>query len=283
MTELNTNPNREEILHALDGGGSPVIHRALIVEENAFNDAERTITAYCTTLDRDRFGDTIQPAGMRNANYRNNPVVLWAHNYDMPPIAKSLWERPDEKGVRICMQFDTRDEAMEIYRLYREGYLNAFSIGFLPIAFERIFENNVLTGLNFTDWELIECSAVPVPANPNALQDALARGLVRSEVILSAMRPDGAHSNDDDGYHSEQAERGELEFHAHIAQATSLIDCCREAAGHIRRLGELLREFPDLRISGGLNRKNEPGTIDATALIERIAERELRRRRGAIN
>jgi HK97 family phage prohead protease len=180
----NAEEYRNALLNALEKGEKPRVVKSFNVGYKEFNDAERTITAYCTTIDRDRFGDTVQPGGMKNQNYRRNPVVLWAHNYTIPPIAKSLWEKPDGKGVRMKMQFDVRDEAMEVYRLYKEGYLNAFSIGFLPIEYEQVFEGKSFTGFNFTEWELIENSAVPVPANPAALQDAYEKGMIRSDLLI---------------------------------------------------------------------------------------------------
>ena len=180
----NLEKYRSSLLEALQKGEKPRVVKSFNVGYKEFNDAERTITAYCTTIERDRFGDTVQPAGMKNGNYRRNPVVLWAHNYSIPPIAKSLWEKPDAKGVRMKMQFDVRDEAMEVYRLYKEGYLNAFSIGFLPIEYEQVFEGKNFIGFNFTEWELIENSAVPVPANPSALQDAYEKGMIRSDLLI---------------------------------------------------------------------------------------------------
>jgi HK97 family phage prohead protease len=186
---------RNALLASLTKGEQPRVVKMFIVEHKEFNDTERTITAYCTTVDRDRYGDTVQPDGMNNKNYRRNPVILWAHNYTVPPIAKSLWEKPDAKGVRMKMQFDTRDEAMEVYRLYKEGYLNAFSIGFLPMEYEQIFEGKSFTGFNFKTWELIENSAVPVPANPEALQDAYTRGILHTDVLVRSF------SDSDSGFH----------------------------------------------------------------------------------
>ena len=41
----------------------------------------------------DRDFDTINPDGWNLENYRKNPVVLWNHEWDDPPVAKSLEER----------------------------------------------------------------------------------------------------------------------------------------------------------------------------------------------
>jgi phage head maturation protease len=58
-------------------------------------------------------------------------------------------------------QFDLEDSfAKEIYRKYKDGFLNAFSVGFIPLEAE---ENT------YTKSELLEISAVPIPANPNAI------------------------------------------------------------------------------------------------------------------
>ena len=53
---------------------------------------ERTITAYVSTNEWDRYGERFESDSFRAGmeNYLKNPVVLWAHDYARPPIAKTL-------------------------------------------------------------------------------------------------------------------------------------------------------------------------------------------------
>ena len=56
-----------------------------------------------------------------------------------------------------------------VYKLYKKGYLNSVSVGYDPIEWEWSDEGNI----NFLKQELLEVSAVPVPANPDAVQAGL--------------------------------------------------------------------------------------------------------------
>ena len=42
-----------------------------------------------STGEVDRHGDTVAPTGWRLDAYRDNPVVLWAHNYGEPAIGRA--------------------------------------------------------------------------------------------------------------------------------------------------------------------------------------------------
>lgn len=115
----------------------------------------------------DRAGDIIEQDGWRLQNFKKNPQLLWGHNQldYRPPIGRveKIWFEGKGKDRKMMFQpkFDLKDKfAKEIFRKYKEGYLNAFSVGFQ--ALER--EENV-----FKDQELLEISAVAVPANPEAL------------------------------------------------------------------------------------------------------------------
>ncbi|MFI5250802.1 MAG: HK97 family phage prohead protease [Bacteroidota bacterium] len=272
---------RTSLLNALKKGEKPRVVKSFNVGYKEFNDAERTITAYCSTVDRDRFGDTVQPAGMKNQNYRRNPVVLWAHNYTIPPIAKSLWEKPDAKGVRMKMQFDVREEAMEVYRLYKEGYLNAFSIGFLPIEYEQLFEEKAFTGFNFIKWELIENSAVPVPANPAALQDAYEKGMIRSDFLIKCF------GDACPGFHDFIEVKKEIpsvqKFSAQDEVAASLTFL-------LNKMRELEKMFTKAGAKNKFNLENpiavetlgKSTTFDPATLMEEIALREVSRIKGKI-
>lgn len=110
----------------------------------------------------DREGDIIKASGWQTDNFNRNPVLLWAHNVHelRPPIGKvkRLWVEDDR--LMFQPEFDLEDEfAAAIYRKYKKGYLNSFSVGFLPIERD---------GKTYLAQELLEISAVPVPANADA-------------------------------------------------------------------------------------------------------------------
>jgi len=124
-----------------------------------------------TSLDVDRDSEVILPMGGKVDNFLKNPVFLWAHDMKMPPIGKIIPEslQITEREITADVEFDLKDEfAKKIYEKYVDGFLNAGSIRFIPIEMgEPILEGQ--HGPTFIAWELLEFSAVPVPANQNAL------------------------------------------------------------------------------------------------------------------
>ncbi len=149
------------------------IVKFLGMDRKRIDDKAKVITFLGTTPVPDRQGDIVVPQGARLENFRKNPVFLWSHSWEgsVLPIGRSLSERviPDA-GIEFDIAFDQGDAfAMQVYRKYREGYLNAVSIGFSGLVAEPL-ENG---GKRYTDWELLELSGCAVPANPEALRRAL--------------------------------------------------------------------------------------------------------------
>jgi HK97 family phage prohead protease len=129
----------------------------------------------------DRMGDTIDPNGWDLAGYKQNPVVLFAHDALAPPIGRMVNIFSD--GLRLIgdVEFATAATyafADTIFRLVRDGFLNAGSVGFRPINFFFAKDRDRPSGVDFHQTELLEFSIVPVPANENALAQACAKGLL---------------------------------------------------------------------------------------------------------
>lgn len=146
----------------------------------------RRIRTAITSERIDREEDTIAVDGWELANYRRNPVVLWAHDYHSLPIARSLrlyTEETELDGESVRLMF-SEDEfpalglhpfADLVYALTVGGYINATSVGFRPLTWSFDEER---WGVNFLTQEMLEHSYVPIPANPDALIAARAAGIV---------------------------------------------------------------------------------------------------------
>ena len=139
------------------------------------------VRSVITTVDPDRAGDVVVPTGVRNVeDYLANPVVLWAHNRTaFPPIGLCEWL--DVQPSRIVAETRFAQGvpfAEDIFRLYEQGVLRGWSIGFVPRKAFRVPAGKV-PGLRVEEWDLLEYSAVPIPENPGALTVALQKGLVR--------------------------------------------------------------------------------------------------------
>jgi len=122
----------------------------------------------------DRAGDVILADAWQLDNFQKNPVLLWAHDYKTPPIGKveNIWV--EDGKLRFRATFADTDFAREIGKLYADGYLNTFSVGFLPVEYT---PNKETGGYIYKKVELLEISAVPVPANPNAVAVLRAKGI----------------------------------------------------------------------------------------------------------
>jgi hypothetical protein len=169
-----------------------------------------TVRAVITTSDPDRSGDVVVPTGVRNIEeYLLNPVVLWAHQRGpLPPIGTCLWL--DVQPWRIVAETRFAQGlplAEDIFRLYEQGILRGWSIGFIPRTVERETRADGSSGLRIVSWDLLEYSAVPIPDNPAALTVALEKGWIRDfrlrrwieqrhGDVLAALYDDGSHLTD---------------------------------------------------------------------------------------
>lgn len=157
----------------------PVITTAKPVSDTAAPKLSLTIT----TNSVDRHGDILEPAGADLKQFLKNPVFLWAHEYRALPIGKATKITRKDDRIEAEILFADTKFAQEVYELYRQGFLKACSVGFLPLAWDVITDaEGKFKGYHVKKWELLELSAVPVPANP----DALANALNNEEIVISA-------------------------------------------------------------------------------------------------
>ena len=139
------------------------------VEGNA-----RALTFTASTEQVARDGDIIEVDGWQTASYLKNPVVLWMHDPYTPPIGKALAVRTGDT-LDIDVEFDHDEFADRIFGLYERGFLNAVSVGYQPKAYRKPDDEERAElglgpwGVVWTTTELLELSAVSVPADPGAL------------------------------------------------------------------------------------------------------------------
>ncbi len=130
------------------------------------------VTFVLSTDEVDRHGDIVCADGWRLEAYRENPVLLWAHDYRHPAIGRAVavWSEPHR--LLAQMEFAPSAFAQEIAALYAAGFQWGVSVGFRPIRWEdrRDSRPGVYAGLKYLEQELLEVSAVPVPANRSALR-----------------------------------------------------------------------------------------------------------------
>ncbi len=150
-----------------------------------------TLDFVASTATLDRYHEVIEPSGWRLDAYRRNPVFQNAHNYGdiLFTLGKALVTEVRTVGDRqaLCQRIEFAVEVNPVariaYGLYKGGFLNAVSVGFIPLKWE---EPNVADGTNgtgrprrrYVEQELLEVSAVAIPANPDALAMGVKSGAV---------------------------------------------------------------------------------------------------------
>jgi len=127
-----------------------------------------------STFDLDRYGERVDPAGWDFKKYLQNPVVEWAHRYDIPAIGKMENLSVDDEGLHGFVFFNSKEFdpfGWSIGERVKAGVIRAGSVGFRVMEIEipdrKTSEDG--TCLIFRKQELLEFSICNVPANPFAL------------------------------------------------------------------------------------------------------------------
>jgi len=157
----------------------------LLDEEKDVGDGSRPVMI--TTDAVDRMNEVVDPKGIDLENFKKNPVILFAHRYDLPPIGSAQWIQRREKGIVAKPRFASTQFAQEIKQLYADGHMKAWSIGFIPLEVQPGDGKQGSASRIYTKSELLEFSAVPVPANPEALSLAMRKGLTLSADVQQAL------------------------------------------------------------------------------------------------
>ena len=124
------------------------------------------IKGSASTNSLDRAGDVIESGAWTKGgleNFKNNPVILFNHNYDRP-IGRAKEIGVSENGLELTARISK--SAGEIKDLIKDGVLGAFSVGFKVKDAEYVTETD---GYTIKDAELFEVSVVSVPCNQNAV------------------------------------------------------------------------------------------------------------------
>ena len=173
---------RERLLESLDAyrrglTDAPTVKRFMVNRAVTPNE-DRPLTFVASDETIDRMGDMVRANGWDLTAYKRNPVFLWAHDYSRTPIGRSEWIGVDGTRLLATVEFAPTDFAKEVETLYRQRFLRAVSVGFRARAFTfRKGPQGAIEGVEYTKQELVEISAVPVPANPQALSKAFEAGL----------------------------------------------------------------------------------------------------------
>jgi phage head maturation protease len=155
----------------------------------------------------DRYHEIIVPTGWDLSSYRRNPVFQNAHQYGdvIFTLGRSLLTEirtvADRQVLyqRIEFATDINPIARIAYGLYHGKFLNAVSVGFIPMRWENgdgtgsplPSDGRGIKGEGFLrrylEQELLEVSAVAIPANPSALALAYKSGAIEKSDLRDSL------------------------------------------------------------------------------------------------
>lgn len=130
-------------------------------------EVEGKMVAIASEEVEDREGEVLSIDGWDLKNFKKNPVLLWLHGLTHErslPIGKAskigIKEIDGKKKLAFEPIFEEITEfGRTIKKFFEENWLNTWSVGFIPLERE---------GNKFLKQELLEISAVPVPALASA-------------------------------------------------------------------------------------------------------------------
>lgn len=138
----------------------------------------------------DRYGDVIVASGWKLANFKKNPIALFGHDSDKPV---GTWANVRVEAGRLIARLElaaagTSARIDELRSLIAQRIIRAVSVGFQVLKRESLPDSKN-GGYRYTACDLLECSLVSVPANPNALQLARSFDLPASDAALTFGKP----------------------------------------------------------------------------------------------
>jgi len=163
-----------------------------VLVAKASDDGRRVFAGMATTPTPDRMGDSIDPLG---AQFANPLPLLHQHNHKAP-IGHVSFGKATKAGIPFEAEIPVvhepgllKDRVDLAWGEIKAGLIKAVSIGFRPL--EDGYEVMKSGGLLFKRYEILELSAVTVPANADCTIS-----VIRS--IDTAMRAATGHAHADD-------------------------------------------------------------------------------------
>jgi hypothetical protein len=167
---------------------------------------ERSDVSWISTEDADRTREVVIAKGMNDSQFKLNPIVTMQHAYWLPPVGKSLWRKVvrdgDRQGVKAKTIYPPKPNDWPAEKewpsdvalsLVQADLLRGKSIGFLPTKVHQPNKDEkALRGsdvdLVIDEWLLLEYACTFLPAQQNAVVEAVSKSLVAlSDDLLKAM------------------------------------------------------------------------------------------------
>jgi HK97 family phage major capsid protein/HK97 family phage prohead protease len=246
-----------------------------ILEIKSYDNERRIIEGVATTPSPDRVNDVVVTEGVE---FKLPLPLLYQHN-SSKPIGNVVEARASKDGIRIVAKIAPEGVAAfidEAWALIKNGLVRGLSIGFRSLEDE--FDKQ-LNGYRFLRTELLELSAVTIPANAEASilsvksadREALAasgrsrREPVRLDRSLHSPGVSGQRQGKSMKTIGEQISAFEAKRAAHAARMTQLMD----------RAGDEGRTLDETEVEEYDGLKGEVGNLDEHLARLRAHEKQV--------
>jgi HK97 family phage prohead protease len=175
-----------------DKAGVGVIHKITTLSVKDLDEDERSIKSIITTDNLDRDGEVVMTKGLKFSEIMVSGAVLFMHDQSKV-IGRNVWVQKEKSGdgMRAVAKtmFAKTETANEVFELVKGGFIKGWSIGMDGITAKRrdLTENDLKKR---PDWagamsviekaNVLEYSAVSVPANADSITLAYEKGLIRA-------------------------------------------------------------------------------------------------------
>lgn len=162
-----------------------VVQKVFITKATPKADGKIDFTLSDATIDR--YGDTIDPNGWVTDNFSRNPIALFNHRSDFP---MGKWSNLRVEGEALRGELEMAPKGAseridELRALINADILRAVSVGFVPLdSRARKDAHGYYIGEEYVKQELIECSLVSIPANPNAVLAVKGLGISKDTMDI---------------------------------------------------------------------------------------------------
>ncbi|MEI7685262.1 MAG: hypothetical protein WCL32_09560 [Planctomycetota bacterium] len=164
----------------------------------------RSDVSWITEEAPDRVGDVVLARGMDDAHFHLNPLVTLNHNYEEPPVGRSLWRKRVQEGALVGVKAKTfyppRPDTWAdgswppdaAFDLVQAGLLLGKSIGFIPLKLREptAAERPTMKSVRFIieSWILVEYACCFLPMQPNAVVEQVLKA-ARVRATPAAPKP----------------------------------------------------------------------------------------------
>ena len=158
------------------------------------------LIAIASTEDKDRHGDNLRMKDWDLRNFLRNPVLQAGHKHD-PEFTVGIATKIRIKDNQLVFEpkFHTLTQlGKDIGAMYKGGILKAWSVGFIPGAINSDEERDAKGEGDGGKNELLEISAVAIPANQECLTAAKSYGEKEATVVKEWLTEQNAETVKDD-------------------------------------------------------------------------------------